>query len=536
MTPTMSMLRMFLLCTCVLLLAGSATAQLIEPISLELSPPILAPGELGEVTLFGVAYCAGVQSVETTADTVIIVFDTHCAILPPPPIPFEIPVAVGPLNTGVYTVEVREIHDDELLATTTWQVGYPYGTFDLEISPTPVPPGVAAQAIVTGRAPCPRFADLETTGSRIDLLIDNQCGFIPPDPQDFRLVVDLDPLATGAYTLAVRDAVDGVIFALEDFEVAETDTQLELLPAAVATDQDQIVAQLSGFATCPSLRFIEVDVPRIEINYSTGCLFTPPPPPSDFLVPITLGRLDAGDYTVVAWNHTTGEAVTRDLLVVASAPPLRFEPESPTDSEAVTAFIGLPGVEVCDPMPLATISADRILIQVDDSCVAVPPGVPGQPVPVTSIPAQLPPLGADTYDVEVRGNGSSLLARGRLDVRTSGACTPSPTVLCLQGGRFEVQVDYTSNAGAGAAQATQETNDSGSFTFFDEDNVELVVKVLDACGTAFRSYWFFAAGVTNVRVDLRVRDTETDEVRFYANPRGRTFRTILDNRAFFTCR
>jgi hypothetical protein len=530
----MPTLRILLLCIAVTLVAAPADAQLGGPVFLDLSSPILMPGEIGEAIVSGLAACPEVISVETSSDTVIISFEAHCPILPPGPAPFEIRVPVGPLSIGVYTVEVREFSSGDLLVSSPWQVGYPYGTFGLEITPTPVAPGEAAQAIITGQASCPNFRGLETNGSQIDLLIDLDCLFIPPDPFDFRIVVDLDPLTAGDYTLAVRDTLDRVIFVLEDFLVADTPSQLRLEPP-IATDLDRVVARIDGFATCPSLRSIELGMPEIEITYSTGCPFTPPPPPADFLLTVELGQLDPGDYTLVLHNVSTGEVLTRDLLVVETSPPLRFEPEFPTNETPVTVIAGIPGVQVCSPAPMVTVTGDQVEIVVNDSCFVPTPGPAGAPTPVTDVPVELGLLPADNYTATVRGIEGNLLSRRRFAVRTAGACVPSSTVLCLQGGRFEVRVDYTSDAGSGAALATQETSESGSFTFFDENNVELVVKVLDACFTSFQTYWIFAAGLTNVGVVLEVTDTENSVTRRYENPQGQPFETILDTQGFLTC-
>jgi hypothetical protein len=77
--------------------------------------------------------------------------------------------------------------------------------------------------------------------------------------------------------------------------------------------------------------------------------------------------------------------------------------------------------------------------------------------------------------------------------------------------------------------------ESGTFWFFDPNNLELSVKVLDACGTSFDSFWVFAAGLTNVEVELIVTDTESGQVRVYGNDLGQDFAPILDTAAFYTC-
>ncbi len=62
-----------------------------------------------------------------------------------------------------------------------------------------------------------------------------------------------------------------------------------------------------------------------------------------------------------------------------------------------------------------------------------------------------------------------------------GACVANATTLCLNDARFRVSVYYATDAGeSGAGMAMPLTGDSGYFWFFNADNIELVVKVLDA--------------------------------------------------------
>lgn len=100
-------------------------------------------------------------------------------------------------------------------------------------------------------------------------------------------------------------------------------------------------------------------------------------------------------------------------------------------------------------------------------------------------------------------------------------CEPGPTVLCLQGGRFRVEVewkDFQGNTGLG--QATPMTSETGSFWFFEQTNVELVVKVLDGRDTNGK-FWVFAASLTSVEFTLTVTDTETGKQKVYRNPSGK---------------
>jgi hypothetical protein len=115
-------------------------------------------------------------------------------------------------------------------------------------------------------------------------------------------------------------------------------------------------------------------------------------------------------------------------------------------------------------------------------------------------------------------------------------CLVSPTALCLNEGRFRVEVAWEApNGHRGSGRAVELTSDSGYFWFFSPDNVELVVKLLDGCFDPFDSFWFFAAGLTDVAVEITVTDTMTGAVKRYHNPLGSAFEPVFDTAAFATC-
>ena len=115
-------------------------------------------------------------------------------------------------------------------------------------------------------------------------------------------------------------------------------------------------------------------------------------------------------------------------------------------------------------------------------------------------------------------------------------CEASDTVVCLQNGRFRVRVDWRNaqNQTGDGTLVTSGSDDSALFWFFEEDNWEFLVKVLDACFIADR-YWVFAAATTNVEYTLRVTDTQTGATRLYENPLGVSSDAITDTNAFATC-
>ncbi len=115
-------------------------------------------------------------------------------------------------------------------------------------------------------------------------------------------------------------------------------------------------------------------------------------------------------------------------------------------------------------------------------------------------------------------------------------CVKDAETLCLLDDRFEVKAAFETKQGAsGQAQAVELTPDTGYFWFFTAENVELVVKVRNACVDPFNRFWFFAGGLTNVEVDITVRDTETGVIRNYLNPQSTPFLPITDTNAFDTC-
>ena len=116
-----------------------------------------------------------------------------------------------------------------------------------------------------------------------------------------------------------------------------------------------------------------------------------------------------------------------------------------------------------------------------------------------------------------------------------GTCAADDATLCLQGGRFQVTTrwaDFTHGGGPGHAVPSGDA--SGGFWFFNAANPEITVKLLDAC-VPFDHFWVFAAGLTNVEVQLTVTDTQTGKVNEYFNPLGRGFTPVQDTAAFATC-
>jgi hypothetical protein len=120
----------------------------------------------------------------------------------------------------------------------------------------------------------------------------------------------------------------------------------------------------------------------------------------------------------------------------------------------------------------------------------------------------------------------------------SGGCHNAPvaTRVTLHQGRFEAEVtwrDFAGRTGEGRV-APPATDGSALFWFFSPDNWEVMVKVLDGCGTNGH-FWVFHGASTNVEYTLSVADTQTGEVRRHENPLGRRAPAVTDTSAFATC-
>jgi hypothetical protein len=118
-------------------------------------------------------------------------------------------------------------------------------------------------------------------------------------------------------------------------------------------------------------------------------------------------------------------------------------------------------------------------------------------------------------------------------------CFNDDETMCLLGPRFKVTGSWrTADGNSGTAQAFLLNNTkgagSGYFWFFDDANIEIVVKMLDGCGP-FDRFWAFLFGGTNVEVEINICDTFTGKRSDYTNTQGVNFQPLFDTNAFATC-
>jgi hypothetical protein len=115
---------------------------------------------------------------------------------------------------------------------------------------------------------------------------------------------------------------------------------------------------------------------------------------------------------------------------------------------------------------------------------------------------------------------------------SSGTCSSSATTLCVSDNRFSVTVSWRvpSQARNGHGTSMPLSSDTGLFWFFDDSDIDLVMKVLDGTSVNGR-YWVFFAGLSNVEYTITVIDLKTGSVKSYENPDG-TFASVADISAF----
>ena len=311
---------------------------------------------------------------------------------------------------------------------------------------------------------------------------------------------------------------------------AQEEPMMSVEPNPATTDDPLLVTVDSDGFFCDLLEPVYLDDQVIVIGATSFCDEPPPGPDLYHLLP-PLGagiweiQLNASDLPV---NYPLGVLETLEVTVTDPHFDIRFEPPVATEDDEVVAHVTVVGV--CPDFDPIEVIGGVIRIEGEEAPLCVPNDF--GPIEV-ALPVGRLPVG--DYLAELT-YWNARVAERELSVLPAGSCVADATTLCLDGGRFRVTATWTDPQGAsGPARAVAETDETGLFWFFTPNNIETVVKVLDACDTPFESFWVFAAGLTDVGVELVVTDTETDTSVSYQNPLGRRFETITDTAAFDTC-
>ncbi len=252
-------------------------------------------------------------------------------------------------------------------------------------------------------------------------------------------------------------------------------------------------------------------------DFGDGTGIQPAPPmPGIPNVTITHRFAAAGTFDVtlqvldLSGDFFRSETRTRRVEVTPPVEPRINLSGPPTVRTGVAATFGAAADEHCSPLHaqgwLWEVSGGIVRAPGDGATIDVRWNTPG------------------TKRVRVRNSGcNSVFASRTIEVGAGPpppACVPGPEVLCLRDGRFRVTatwVDFDGNSGPG--QKVRLTDETGQFWFFNENNVELVLKVAD--GQALNNhFWVFYGALSNVGFTITVTDTETGNSKRYVNPPG----------------
>lgn len=302
-------------------------------------------------------------------------------------------------------------------------------------------------------------------------------------------------------------------------------------PAPVASDA--VTIRATYLSTCAvGLGHTVVAGAFIRMTVFEGCRCQPQQPQRVEAV-TTVGPLPAGTYQV----ELVSEPEPAD-------PGCELPPEHLASSELRVMGGGL----VVRLVPRAPTTADDVVVTVLSQCPIdfQQPSRSGNLIRVTQIPSlilapcsnepvwgaelALGALPAGDYTLLFFYDDGPSLPRAT-QVHGFQVDPISATELLLQAGRFRVTALWERRTAAGPAHALPLTPDAGVFWFLKPKDLEVLVRVLDGCGSTGH-YWFFAGGATHAGVEIRVEDTFTGAVRVYSSPLGEAFGPVFDTRAF----
>ncbi len=110
----------------------------------------------------------------------------------------------------------------------------------------------------------------------------------------------------------------------------------------------------------------------------------------------------------------------------------------------------------------------------------------------------------------------------------AGQCEATANRLCLLGNRFAVDVSFidpnikdpdVDPEGAATVASSLGTPNTGFFWFFNQENIELAVKVLDGRGINGK-FWLLYGALSDVEYEITVTDTMTKQSKMYRKEAG----------------
>jgi hypothetical protein len=128
----------------------------------------------------------------------------------------------------------------------------------------------------------------------------------------------------------------------------------------------------------------------------------------------------------------------------------------------------------------------------------------------------------DLGDLGIAADIADTADTAELGASTAAAttCAAGATALCLSASRFHIELAWNDGKGhSGSGQAVPLSADTGYFWFTSANNVEVIIKVLDA-RTFNNHFWVFYGALSNLQYTLTITDTFTGAVKTYNNPQG----------------
>jgi len=314
----------------------------------------------------------------------------------------------------------------------------------------------------------------------------------------------------------------------------------EIVPS-IPTWQDEVKILIQGnFFAATEVTGTRVSGHVVTVDLELKANISPLPPPG-WVVTAEAGRLPPGSYQVLVDTGSPDSPFEAGEFTVFGRAPIAIEPaaEPYLDDRPVLFDLLLfdNGVDL-DVAPRPSLGIIEVFLDRNSDFVTIPPG-PGA-LRETVNAGVLPAGDYEIRVIDVTNEFGVFSAVTRdITVHDSDGCVPSATALCLGNGRFRVEAawrDFRDRRGDGTPVPLDGREDTGSFWFFNEDNLELTVKVLDGCGVNGH-HWVFISSGSTVEYDVTVTDAGAGEpaVRRYHNDLGQTPALIPDTAAFANC-
>jgi hypothetical protein len=236
-----------------------------------------------------------------------------------------------------------------------------------------------------------------------------------------------------------------------------------------------------------------------------------------FQFEIPIGRLEPGGWTLAPFiNDQAQPDANLDFVVGAEASRagLIVRPAAPTQAELVRLQVPYQ-VPACESHPsLGSVEQSGNLLRLELTAGArLPDCVDADgAAEVGSFLVQLGSLAPGNYQVELWGLPAEPTEPPTAPIQLDDlAFTVAPTATVDLLGRYRVGIAWRAPDGAtGTAKPVAGgSEESALFSFFNADNWEVMVKVLDGCAIN-GNRWIFLSAATDVEFTLTVADLESD--------------------------